>query len=78
MTIKKEIQEALDKVTIEMIDKLNYSDEIELTKDYCLYHYSSDDIIVLNNSEEWVELLQIFIDEDEITFEVLDNDVLVN
>lgn len=78
MKLKKEIQEAIDSVTIEMINDLDYGEEVELTKGFCLSHYCEEDVIVLNDSEEWDELLQILIDEDEITFEVLDNDVLIN
>ena len=78
MELKKEIQEAIDSVTIEMINDLDYGEEVELTKGFCLSHYCEEDVIVLNDSEEWEELLQIMTDGKEITFEILDNSILKN
>lgn len=51
-----QIDEAMGLVTIEMLKSLTYGEEIQLTENYCLYHYSEDDLIVFNDSVEWEEL----------------------
>jgi len=52
----EQIDEAMELVTIEMLKSLTYGEEIQLTENYCLYHYSEDDLIVFNDSVEWEEL----------------------
>ena len=54
--METKLKQAMDNVTIEMLNDLTYSEEIELNDEYCLYHYSEDDYIVLNRTEDWEEL----------------------
>jgi hypothetical protein len=69
--IPDELQEAMDKVTIEMLNDLTYSEEQPLNEKYCLYHYSEDDLVVLNHKEDWEELytVQWNTEKEEIIFE---------
>jgi translation elongation factor P/translation initiation factor 5A len=64
-------QEAIDMVTIEMLNDLTYGEEIKLNDKFCLYHYTEDDLVVFNDSEEWEELYVVQWDNEtnEITFE---------
>jgi translation elongation factor P/translation initiation factor 5A len=52
-------QQAIDMVTIEMLNELTYGEEIQLNDKFCLYHYIEDDLVVFNDSEEWEELYVI-------------------
>ena len=65
------LQNAIDKVTIGILDKMSYGEEIELNEEYTLYHYIEDDIIVLVKTEEWEEIYQFLYDDNEITLEAL-------
>lgn len=69
--VVEQITEAMGLVTIEMLENLTYGEEIQLTEKYCLYHYSEDDLIVLNDSVEWEELYTVLYDSKtkEIIFE---------
>jgi len=61
--------EAMNKITIELINSLDYGDEIKLNKKYTLYHYCEDDIIVLNETKNWEEIFQVMLNDEEIIFE---------
>ena len=64
--------EAKDLVTIETLNSLSYGESVELNDEYELYHYSDDEIIVLNHEESGEEILQISSYSDEgIEFESL-------
>lgn len=67
------LENALDKVTIEMLMGLEYGDEIELNEEYTLYHYTDDDLISVFKTEEWDELFAVLYSEKtkEIVFEAL-------
>lgn len=65
------LYEALEKLTIEMLNELEYGEEIELNKEYTLYHYIEDDIVVVNEIDDWTEIVQVLWNEREITFESL-------
>lgn len=65
------LENALDKITIEMLKSLDYGDEIELNEEYTLYHYMEDDFISVVRTEDWTELYAVSFDEKEITFEQL-------
>lgn len=69
--MKTKLEEAMELVTIEMLNGLTYSEEIHLNDKYCLYHYSEDDFVVLNDIDEWEELytLQWNNKTNEIIFE---------
>lgn len=64
-------QEAINMVKIEMLNELTYGEEIQLNDKFCLYHYTEDDLVVLNDSEEWEELYVVQWDNKtgKITFE---------
>ena len=68
-----EILEAKNLVTLKDLTSLDYGEDVEITKNVCLYHYCEDDIIVLNLTEEWEEVFQILFDTEteEIIFESL-------
>lgn len=63
--------DAVNKITIDMVKGLQYGEELELNAEYTLYHYTEDDVIVLNRTEEWEELYQILFEDDKIIFEEL-------
>jgi hypothetical protein len=63
--------DAVNKITMDMVKGLQYGEELELNAEYTLYHYTEDDIIVLNRTEDWEELYQILFEDDKIIFEVL-------
>jgi flagellin-specific chaperone FliS len=65
------LNEAMNKITIELINSLDYGEEIKLNKKYTLYHYCEDDIIVLNETKNWEEVFQIMTKDEEIIFEKL-------
>jgi len=76
------LQEALDLINVEMLKSLVYGEERRLTPRYTLYHYSSDDVIVVNidTDENWEELVQVLWDWDtdedsSIIYEVINNDL---
>lgn len=71
MLNNKLLDEAMDKVTIEILNGLDHGEEIELNEKYTLYHYTEEDIIVLNETEEWEEIFQIMTDGEKIIFEKL-------
>jgi hypothetical protein len=67
------LKEAMAKITVDMCKNMEYGEEIELIEGFTLYHYTEEDIIVLNRVEDWTEIYQILIDGDKIIFEDLGN-----
>ena len=65
------LQDAQDKITLELLKSLDCGDEIELNNDYTLYRYLEDECIVIVLTEEWEEVLQVMYDENKIIFEAL-------
>jgi len=67
------LENALDQVTIEMLESLEYGEEIELNEEYTLYHYIEDDLISVFRTEDWEELFAVMYDKKtkEIVFEQL-------
>ena len=66
------LDDALSKITLRMCQAMPYGAELELNDKYTLYHYIEDDVIVLNETEEWIETFQIlWDDEGNLTFESL-------
>ncbi len=73
-----QLQKAMDKITIDMLEDLTYGDSIELNSKFELYHYCENEIIVLNsNDHEDEEVLQIQYNReaDDIVFEILDDEL---
>jgi len=69
---RNEIDKAIELVTIKDIRELSYGEDLELTNQVCLSHYCEDDVIVLNLTEEWIEVFQIQnYKDEEIIFEGL-------
>ncbi len=72
MTISKELDNALSKVTIELLESLDHSEEAKLNDTHTLYHYTEEDVYMVNRTEDWEEEAQVlFDDEGNITFELL-------
>lgn len=76
------LQEALDLINVKMLRSLDYGEECRLTSRYTLYHYTEDDVIVVNidTDEDWEELVQVLwnhdTDEDSsIIYEVIERDL---
>lgn len=67
------LDDAISQITVSLLKKLEYGEEIELNAEYTLYHYTEDDVIVLNRTEDWEEIFQILYNdhEEEIIFEKL-------
>ena len=67
------LEDAISKITVPLLQLLEYGEEIELNAEYTLYHYTEDDVIVLNRTEDWEEIFQILYNdqEEEIIFEKL-------
>tara|TARA_R110000765_G_scaffold209612_2_gene314828 strand:- start:225 stop:467 length:243 start_codon:yes stop_codon:yes gene_type:complete len=65
---RNEIDKAVELVTIKDIKSLSFGEDLELTKEVCLSHYCEDEVIVLNLTNEWIEVYQIrnYKDEDII------------
>ena len=70
--MRTQLQSALDKVNIALLNSLEHGQEIELNDTYTLYKYCEEDIVVINETEEWNEVLQVMWDEFNISYEVLD------
>lgn len=71
-------EDFLNKITPIMVRSLDYGESIMLDEQHELYHYSEDDIIVVNRvyeddeDENDEELYQVLIgEEDELIFEKL-------
>lgn len=67
------INKAVDEITIEKLNSLDYGEEMELVDGVTLSHYCEDEIVVVNLTEEWTEVLQVQWDTDsgEIVYEAL-------
>ena len=73
------LENAIDQIDINLLTSLDYWEERPLNKKYTLYHYTEEDVIVINQTldedgnEDWTELFQVlFADDDSsIVFERL-------
>jgi hypothetical protein len=65
------LEDAMNKITVAMLNTLEHGEELELNSEYTLYHYTEDDIFVLNETDEWEEIYQVMYEGDEIIFEAL-------
>ena len=70
---QEDVFNAADLITIDLLESLDYGEEIKLTDKMTLSHYCEDDIIVLNLTEEWEEVFQIqyTTETGQIDFEAL-------
>lgn len=67
------LDNAIEQITIEMLESLTYGSEVELNDEYTLYHYIEDDIISIFSTEEWVEMYAVLYSKEtnEIIIEEL-------
>lgn len=63
--------DAMDKVTKELWDCLEYGEGVQLNDEYVLSRYSEDDIYVIVREVGWEEVLQVMTDGDGFVFEQL-------
>ena len=69
---RNEIDKAIKLVNIKDIRELSYGEDLELTSQVCLSHYCEDEVIVLNLTNEWIEVFQIQnYKDEEVIFETL-------
>ena len=70
---RAKLDDARDKITIQMLDNLEHGEEIKLNDTFTLYHYTEDDVfVVVHDADEiWEEILQVMTDGEEISFEAL-------
>tara|TARA_R110000737_G_scaffold313607_1_gene323130 strand:- start:167 stop:409 length:243 start_codon:yes stop_codon:yes gene_type:complete len=69
---RNEIDKAVKLVNIKDIRGLSYGEDLELTSQVCLSHYCEEEVIVLNLTDEWIEVFQIQnYKDDEVIFETL-------
>lgn len=59
------LEDAINKITVDVVKSLSYGEEVELNEEYTLYHYTEEDTIVLNKTEEWEEVYQIMFKDDK-------------
>ena len=71
------LNNAIEKIDIKLLNSLDYGEERPLNDKYTLYHYTEDDVIVINQTldedgnEDWTELFQVLNDGSTIEFEQL-------
>jgi len=65
------LNQALESITVDMLNNLEYGEEIELNENYTLYHYCEEDIVVVNETKNWDEIFQVLWNDKDITFEKL-------
>ena len=69
---RNEIEKAIKLVNIKDIRSLSYGEDLELTNQVCLSHYCEEEVIVLNLTEEWIEVFQILhYKDEEVIFETI-------
>lgn len=69
--MKEAMKPITEKVTVDMVQSLNYGESIMLDDIHELYHYTEEDIIVINKLEddEHTELYQVLIDYETLQLE---------
>lgn len=65
------LQDARNKITLEILGSMKHGKEFELNEYYHLYKYIEEDIISVYKTEGDEELIQVMIGEGEILFEQL-------
>tara|TARA_R110001632_G_scaffold70548_1_gene164293 strand:- start:933 stop:1142 length:210 start_codon:yes stop_codon:yes gene_type:complete len=65
------LEEAIDAINLDMLNAFEYGDEIVLNGEYTLYHYCDDDVVVVVQSDEWTEVLQVMWSDKGIEYEAL-------
>lgn len=57
--MNKELEQALELVTYDMVKGLTYSDELPLTNGFIIRHYDEEDLVVIVAEEEWEEVATV-------------------
>ena len=65
------LEEAIDAINLDMLNAFEYGDEIVLNGEYTLYHYYNVDVVVVVQSDEWTEVLQVMWSDKGIEYESL-------
>lgn len=65
------LEEAIDAINLDMLNAFEYGDEIVLNGEYTLYHYCCEDVVVVVQSDEWTEVLQVMWSDKGIEYESL-------
>lgn len=61
--MNKELEQALELVTYDMVKGLTYGDELPLINGYIIRHYDEEDLIVVVAEEEWEEVATVLYDD---------------
>tara|TARA_R100000808_G_C2120009_1_gene131528 strand:+ start:266 stop:487 length:222 start_codon:yes stop_codon:yes gene_type:complete len=65
------IEDALSKITLEMLNNLEYGEGIELNEEYILYHYFDSEVVEVNHTATWDNMFAVLWSNEEIIFEQL-------
>jgi len=70
---QSQVDKAVKKITIDILNSLTYGDEIKISDNVVIYHYTEEEIVVLNIYDEWIEVYQYLWDNEskEIITETL-------
>lgn len=70
--MNKELEQALELITYEMVKGLTYSDELPLTNGYIIRHYDEEDLVVVVAEEEWEEVATVLYNDEtkSVEFEI--------
>lgn len=68
--LRLSLDDAFDKITVDMINSLDYGEDLEVNENFTISHHSEEDCITLVLTEDWDEVYSVMTDEDgQITFE---------
>jgi hypothetical protein len=70
------LDQALDKITVRLLDSLREGEDYFLTDMFTLYKYadgSGNIVVALDTEDDYVEIVQVLYDDRSMDFEVLDN-----
>lgn len=67
----KELVKAMSLVTIDLLKTITPGEEKVLTNNLCLYLYCEESVYVINETNNWEEILQILFDDKTVSFESL-------
>lgn len=70
------LQQATEKVTIELMNSMEYGEEKQLNETFTLYKYSEEDVYTIVLTESWDEVFQVLTDGENIVLEVLNSDIV--
>lgn len=70
--MSKELEQALELITYDMVKSLTYSDELPLTNGFIIRHYDEEDLVVVVAEEEWEEVTTVLYNDEtkSVEFEI--------